>query len=67
MSTHEPIALPEKADSTVSIEQLVEHLMRNPFDIIDTTRLMRRFHVSAEDLRAALDRFSTLMIDEEEQ
>jgi hypothetical protein len=67
MSTREPIALPERPDPAVSVEQLVEHLIHNPFDIIDTTRLMRRFHVSAEELRSALDQFSMLMMDEEEQ
>ncbi len=37
-------------------EKLAQHLLRNPYDLIDTTRLMRRFRASVADVQHALKR-----------
>ncbi|MBI3801767.1 MAG: hypothetical protein HY268_32960 [Deltaproteobacteria bacterium] len=37
-------------------EKIVQHLSRNPCDLIDAKRLMRRFHASVADVQAALKR-----------
>lgn len=38
-------------------EQVLFHLLRHPYDLIDTRRLMRRFHASAADVSRALGKF----------
>jgi hypothetical protein len=42
-------------------EQLVFHLLRHPCDLIDATRLMRRFHASAADVQLALKELEQIM------
>ena len=37
-------------------EKLTQHLLRNPYDLIDTRRLMRRFKASVADVQRALVR-----------
>lgn len=38
-------------------EQVLFHLLRHPYDLVDTRRLMRRFHASATDISRALGEF----------
>jgi len=42
-------------------EKLAQHLLRNPCDLIDTTRLMRRFRASVADVQHALKRLEQLL------
>ena len=42
-------------------EQLVFHLLRHPCDLIDATRLMRRFHASATEVQLALKELEQIM------
>lgn len=37
-------------------EKIAQYLSRNPCDLIDAKRLMRRFHASVADVQAALKR-----------
>ncbi|MBI3247477.1 MAG: hypothetical protein HYZ50_13325 [Deltaproteobacteria bacterium] len=48
-------------------EKLFLHLQQHPFDLVDTTRLMRSFCASADDMRRALGKLeqSTLSYEEE--
>lgn len=38
-------------------EQVLLHLLRHPWDLVDTRRLMRRFQASAADVSRALGKF----------
>lgn len=46
-------------------ENIVQHLLRQPSDLIDTGRLMRRFHASVQDFQRALTRLEQLLPPEE--
>ena len=43
---------------------VAEHLSRQPSDLIDIHRLMRRFQASAEDVQRALEQLSLSQEDE---
>jgi hypothetical protein len=47
----------QKDDSQDPAEKLLFHLLRHPYDLIDTRRLMRQFHASAADFQRALRKF----------
>jgi len=47
-------------------DKIVQHLIHSPFDLIDTTRLMRRFRASVTDVQQALQRLEQLGPDEGE-
>lgn len=38
-------------------EQVLFHLLRHPYDLVDARRLMQRFHASAADVSCALSKF----------
>jgi hypothetical protein len=42
-------------------EKLLMHLLRHPCDLVDTRKLMQRFHASVHDAQYALDKFEQLM------
>lgn len=42
-------------------EKLVQHLLHNPCDLIDTKQLMRRFRASVADVQHALERLEQLL------
>jgi hypothetical protein len=46
-------------------EKIVQYLLRNPCDLIDTKRLMRRFRASVADVQQALKRLDQLLPDGE--
>jgi hypothetical protein len=48
-------------------EQLVFHLLRHPCDLIDASRLMRRFHASATDVQLALKELEQIMLQQSEK
>jgi len=48
-------------------DKIVQHLLRSPFDLVDTTRLMRRFRASVTDVQQALQRLEQLVPDEGEE
>ena len=48
-------------------EKITQHLLRNPCDLIDTTRLMRRFRASVTDVQLALKRLEQLLPKVEEE
>jgi hypothetical protein len=48
-------------------EKITQHLLRNPCDLIDTTRLMRRFRASVTDVQLALKRLEQLLPTVEEE
>jgi hypothetical protein len=52
-------------DYSEGVEKLVLHLLRHPYDILDTRRLLRRFRVSAQELQSALDRLANLVMEKE--
>ena len=56
--TDEPRSPLEKVDDTV--EQLVQHLLRWPCDLIDARHLLRRFQASAVDFQHALARLEEI-------
>jgi len=43
-------------------EQIVQHLLHTPSDLIDTRRLMRRFHASVEDVLRAFRQLEQLLL-----
>lgn len=49
------------------VEKLVLHLLRHPYDLVDTRRLMRRFRASAADMQRALRRIDQLMPQQTEE
>jgi len=55
---NEPHSSLEKVDNTV--EQLVEHLLRWPCDLIDACHLLHRFQASAVDFQHALARLEEI-------
>ena len=58
MTTVEQI---QKSKAENPTEQLVFHLLRHPCDLIDATRLMRRFHASATEVQLALKELEQIM------
>ena len=42
-------------------EQLLLHLLRHPYDLIDTRRLMRQFHASPADFQNVLGKLEQYM------
>ena len=40
---------------TVPAKKIAQHLRRNPYDLIDARRLLRRFQASGDDFRQALN------------
>ena len=42
-------------------EKLLMHLLRHPCDLVDTRKLMQRFHASVHDAQCALDKLEQLM------
>jgi hypothetical protein len=55
---------PEGTD--VPAAKIVQHLLRNPYDLIDIFRVMRRFHASGADAQRALGVFEQLNAETEE-
>ncbi len=53
-NTHESQLTPKKMDDVT--ERMVQHLLRRPYDLIDASRLMRRFQASVDDFQQALKR-----------
>jgi hypothetical protein len=49
---------PEGTD--VPAAKIVQHLLRNPYDLIDIFRLMRRFRASSADTQRALGVFEQM-------
>ena len=47
----------EQKDQREPAEQVLFHLLRHPYDLVDARRLMRRFHASAADVSCALSKF----------
>jgi hypothetical protein len=48
-------------------ETIAQHLLRKPFDLIDTRHLMRRFQASVDDFQRALRRLEQLTLPEGEK
>lgn len=46
-------------------ERLVQHLLRNPSDLIDSCRLMRRFQASVQEFQRALQQLEQRQLSEE--
>jgi hypothetical protein len=46
-------------------ERLVHHLLRNPSDLIDSCRLMRRFQASVQEFQRALKHLEQRQLFEE--
>ena len=46
-------------------ERLVQHLLRNPSDLIDSCRLMRRFRTSVQEFQCALQQLEQRRLSEE--
>jgi hypothetical protein len=42
-------------------EKIAQYLLRNPYDLIDATRLMRRFRASVADVQHAFTRLEQLL------
>src|SRR5215475_1122676 len=42
------------------VNKIAYHLLQNPFDLLDTQRLMVRFHASAAIVRRALQQFEAM-------
>jgi hypothetical protein len=49
------------------VEQIAQHLLRNPSDLVDARHLMRHFHASAADFQRALQRLEQLTLHQEEK
>jgi DNA-binding GntR family transcriptional regulator len=60
--SHQP---PQEGSGDLA-DKIVQHLMRSPFDLVDTTRLMRRFRASVTDVQQALQRLERLVPDKGE-
>jgi hypothetical protein len=48
-------------------EQVLLHLLRHPWDLVDARRLMRRFHASAADVSRALGKFELYVPESAEE
>jgi len=48
-------------------EQIAQHLVQNPSDLIDIRRLMRHFHASVADFQRAFVRLDQLTIPEKKE
>ena len=46
-------------------EQIVQHLLRTPSDLVDTRRLMRRFQASVDDVLRAFGKLEQLAVPQE--
>ena len=57
---------PHEGASDVA-EKIAQHLLRNPCDLIDTTRLMRHFRASVPDVQRALKRLEQLFSEGEKE
>jgi DNA-binding GntR family transcriptional regulator len=44
------------------VNKITHHLLQNPFDLLDTQRLMAQFHASASIVRQALQQFETMEV-----
>jgi DNA-binding GntR family transcriptional regulator len=54
---------PPREGSGDLADKIVQHLLQSPFDLVDTTRLMRRFRASVTDVQQALQRLEQLIPD----
>lgn len=54
-------------DPKDAAEQVLFHLLRHPYDLVDTRRLMRRFHASAADISHALSEFELYALKSTEE
>jgi hypothetical protein len=52
--TSVPVPRPEQTEDVA--DKMVQHLLRQPCDLIDARRLMRAFHASADDFQQVLRR-----------
>ena len=57
---------PHEGASDLS-EKIAQHLLRNPYDLIDTTRLLRRFRASVADVQRAFKRLEQLLPEDGEE
>ena len=58
---------PPSEEASDVAEKIAQHLLRNPYDLIDTTRLMRHFQASVPDVQRALKRLEQLFSGGEEE
>jgi hypothetical protein len=56
---------PTQEEASDPAKRVAEHLSRQPSDLIDIHRLMRRFRASAEDVQRALEQLSLLSQEDE--
>jgi DNA-binding GntR family transcriptional regulator len=56
---------PPREGTSEPAEKIVQHLLRNPCDLVDTRRLMRRFRASVTDVQQAFGRLEQLRPEEE--
>jgi hypothetical protein len=45
-------------------ERIAQHLLRKPYDLVDSRRLLRLFKASAEDFQRALQRMERMPRDQ---
>jgi hypothetical protein len=64
--THTQRSTANESDSALDpAERLVQHLLRNPSDLIDSCRLMRRFRASVQEFQRALQQLEQRQLSEE--
>jgi len=56
---------PQHEGTSELAEKIVQHLLHNPCDLVDTRRLMRRFRASVTDVQQAFGRLEQLRPEEE--
>ena len=48
-------------------EKIAQYLSRNPYDLIDAKRLMRRFHASVADVQEAFKQLEQSSLEDEKE
>ena len=51
----------QQSEAEDPAEKIIFHLLRHPYDLVDTRRLMRRFHASVADVQLALKELEQIM------
>lgn len=56
---------PTLGEGSDRAEKIARHFLQNPFDLVDTRRVMRRFQASGEEVQQALRRLEGLEIEDQ--
>jgi DNA-binding GntR family transcriptional regulator len=58
--SHTPVKVASAEESSDLVNKIAHHLLQNPFDLLDTQRLMVRFQASASVVKHALQQFEAM-------